>query len=81
MADPVGPDNDAWIAGAVAEPAVVVVAGWGARADSVRVWTVLDLVGGTPLFCWGRIVSGQARHPLYLPASTPLVGYAAAGLA
>lgn len=81
VAHPVGPDNDAWIAGAVAEPAAVVVAGWGARADPVRVSTVLDLVRGTPLFCWGRTVGGQPRHPLYLPTATPLVGYGAAGSA
>ncbi len=72
VADPVGPDNDAWIAGAVAEPAAVVVAGWGARADPVRVSTVLDLVRGTPLFCWGPHRRRSAAAPAVSAGDHPV---------
>lgn len=76
-ADPVGPDNDAWIAAAAAEPAAVVVAGWGARADPIRVRTVLGLLGDSQLFCLGRTAGGAPRHPLYLPVTASLAGYPA----
>lgn len=80
VADPVGPDNDAWIAAAVAEPGAVVVAGWGARADSRRVRAVMGLLGDYPLFCLGLTAGGGPRHPLYLPATAALTRFPTADI-
>lgn len=75
--DPVGPDNNAFIAAAVAEPAAVVVAGWGAHADRKRVRSVMGWLEAD-LFCLGRTAGGGPRHPLYLPATASLVPFDAA---
>lgn len=73
--DPVGPDNDKHIVQAATRDGVVVCA-WGAhklttrRAD--RVLAVLRAEEITPR-CLGTTKAGHPRHPLYVPASTPLV--------
>lgn len=76
-ADPIGPDNDAWIRAAVrAAAGGPVAAAWGARAESARVLAVLELLTSCclqhPLQCLGTTAAGHPRHPLYLPARTPL---------
>lgn len=74
-ADPVGPENDAAIARAALE-AGLIVAAWGGhdtrgRADHVlsilRDWNVVR--------CLGTTKGGHPRHPLYVPAKTPLTDY------
>lgn len=76
-ADPVGPDNDSWIRTAVRAAADgPVVLAWGARAEPARAQAVLELLAGIlgqhPLQCLGTTAAGHPRHPLYLPATTPL---------
>jgi len=90
--DPVGPDNDKWIAGLAedlflswyldGEKPVPVVAAWGANplADA-RVPRILELLHGVPLACLGVTASGAPRHPLYVRADAPLVPYIPAGAA
>ena len=76
-ADPVGPGNDAWILRA-ALAADLVVAAWGGHGVLFdRGDRVAGLLGaaGVSLSCWGRVVSGEPRHPLYLPAGTALGPY------
>lgn len=70
-ADPVGPENDAWLSG-LARCRGTVVAAWGAngrllnRADRAR--HLLPAV----MWCLGRNQDGSPRHPLYVPAAQPL---------
>lgn len=80
--DPVGPDNDRWIAGAARGVAdmvanVPVAVAWGASPlAAARVPAVLALLGGLPLACLGTTRKGQPRHPLYVRADAPLVPWA-----
>jgi hypothetical protein len=82
--DPVGPDNAAAIAEALAR-ADLVVAGWGecrtvrphARAMR-RILRARRRAAPGPVVCLGLNADGSPRHPLYLPADTPRVPYAAA---
>lgn len=70
--DPVGPDNDQWIA-KYATGADVVVA-WGAyRHERIsQVAKMLEEVTGGRLRCLGTTKSGEPRHPLYVHGDTPL---------
>ncbi|MFG1846697.1 DUF1643 domain-containing protein [Micromonospora carbonacea] len=73
--DPVGPDNDAVIVDWLGRLSGPVVAAWGVHATyRGRDAQVADLVraAGRPLVCLGVTKGGQPRHPLYVPASTPL---------
>ncbi len=82
-ADPVGPENDAWLK-RLAEEAEVILCAWGAHADEQRVFDVVSFLpreklhtfttldGSGPWMTKGGAVQPQPRHPLYIPAS---VGY------
>ena len=73
--DPVGPDNDKWlrreflIADSIGAP---VVAAWGVNAHEDRVRAVTALPGAHRMVCLGRAKDGAPRHPLYMPADSPL---------
>lgn len=76
--DPVGEENDRrlrnlleWAAGV----GVPVVAAWGTNAKPERVRAVLDMPGAHNLRCLGTTAAGAPRHPLYVPADTPLTPY------
>ena len=77
VADPTGPENDAWIT-AAAETADLVVAAWGTHAAPDRAAAVLRLLGCARVRCLGRTKGGHPRHPLYVPARTPLEVYRSA---
>lgn len=63
-ADPVGPENDVHIAGAVRRAAVVVVA-WGTQGAYLgRDRAVLGTLIGRELLSVGRTKDGHPRHPL-----------------
>jgi hypothetical protein len=70
FADPVGPENDAWLR-KLQKRAHNVVAAWGnggrlyGRSDQV-------LKKLRSLSCFGVTSLGEPRHPLYLAANTPL---------
>lgn len=75
VSDPVGPDNDAWIAGECAKVDTVVAA-WGAHGKSDRVSRVLSLIRRCrDVMCLGMTQAGAPKHPLYLPNETELVEY------
>jgi len=72
--DPVGPDNDKWLAIDPGSADGPVVAAWGAHPmAAARVPRVLELLRGVPLTCLGVTASGAPRHPLYVRAGAPLI--------
>lgn len=75
-ADPVGPDNDAYVAETcAASEAGAVVAAWGAHPLArARAGDVLS-IAGRDINCLGLTGSGYPRHPLYVPAKQPRVTY------
>jgi hypothetical protein len=78
--DPVGPDNDRWIAAHIREGGDIVAA-WGSVRGMLR--DRAELVasrlseGPGRLLCLGRTVGGHPRHPLYVPYSQGLEPYRA----
>lgn len=77
--DPVGPDNNAWLAAHLQAAALPVVAAWGASARADRVRRVLDLVGDVDWRCLGTTKAGYPRHPLYVPGVQPLLPFGPPG--
>ena len=70
-ADPVGRANDAWLR-RLAEDAGIIVTAWGNHGTwQQRDEVVLSLLP-RPRHHLGLTRHGQPRHPLYLPAATPL---------
>lgn len=69
--DPVGPENDRVLRGALrrcAQTGSSAVFAWGAQAEAWRVETVADMARGLlrlKLFHLGLTKDGQPRHPLY----------------
>lgn len=75
--DPVGPDNDRWIAHVAARSSRVVCAWSSWVEDLARLPTLLAALrparGRTVALGYTRL--GQPRHPLYLPADLEPVPY------
>lgn len=70
--DPVGPDNDAAIAMALALSSRTILA-WGNHGEHLgRDRVVLAQCRGSDLAVLGLTGTGQPRHPLYLPKGTRL---------
>lgn len=69
--DPVGPDNDAVLAGLTG----TVIAGWGNHARLARVAAALELMSA--LHALGINRGGQPRHPLYVHGDAQLVRWPA----
>ena len=72
--DPVGPDNDRFLA--MHAKALVVVAAWGAHQMAAgRAREVSDRLAaaGVRLMCLGTTADGHPRHPLYVRSDAPLV--------
>lgn len=75
--DPVGPNNDNTIEGAIGRCDIAICA-WGAhpmagsRARSVR---ALLRQHRPAVFCLGKTKSGAPKHPLYVKTGTPLETY------
>lgn len=66
--DPVGRDNDRWLA-EIAAGAGLVVAAWGVHGTHLeRDRRLLDRLG--TLHCLGVTQAGHPRHPLYVRADT-----------
>lgn len=81
-ADPVGPENDATLRRHFGGGDVVrVVAAWGANValERERVIERIAAAARRPLHCLGRTKFGFPRHPLYVPAATPLEPWSFAG--
>lgn len=78
--DPVGPQNDEFLAtffGMAASYRYPIIAAWGAHARPDRVAQVLQIPGAERLQALGVTKAGAPRHPLYLRADvrpTPWLG-------
>lgn len=77
-ADPIGPDNDAYLRQIIGE-ADVLIPCWGARGKlpprlRPRLATVRDMLvaSGKPIVVFGLTASGDPLHPLTLAYETPL---------
>ena len=88
--DPVGPGNDAWLAGLTEDmgvshavyvnPLRPVMLAWGAHPlAAARVPAVLELLAGLPLACLGTTKSGAPRHPARLSNDVPVVPWTPPG--
>ncbi len=78
-ADPVGRDNDFYLADAAVESNISgapLIAAWGALAGVARAERARRLLGHR-LSCLGLTKSGAPRHPLYLAANSALRPFAA----
>jgi hypothetical protein len=73
--DPIGPENDVWLAQIAARsyPHPIVCA-WGVNAKDAHVASVVDRLykSGVRLVCLGRTKGGAPRHPLYVKGDRPL---------
>jgi len=78
-ADPIGPENDAYIEQAIRGADIHIVA-WGPLSKLPKplrnrwrsVVEVLSRAVAKPM-CWGTALDGHPRHPLTLAYATPLV--------
>jgi hypothetical protein len=72
--DPIGPDNNAALAEAARQADQILLAwgNWGSLGDRDR--TVLNLLAPHQVKwrCLGHNLTGQPRHPLYVPGSISL---------
>ena len=74
--DPVGPENDRWLADMARWCAPNILVGWGANGIFLdRDAAVKRLLRNYDLKCLGRTKNGQPRHPLYIAAKTELESY------
>ncbi len=77
-ADPVGPENDRYLAAAAACAADIMVA-WGEHGAFQQrdraVLSLLKLQSARPLWCLGMGRNGCPRHPVRLPRNVPRVPY------
>jgi hypothetical protein len=64
---PIGPQNDAVLAAAIAT-AGVAIAAWGCHGQD-RAARLVELAGARPLHCLAVNRDGSPRHPLYVPAA------------
>ncbi|MDN7862324.1 DUF1643 domain-containing protein [Burkholderia multivorans] len=73
-ADPVGPDNDAYLRTFASEYGDVVCA-WGANARPDRVTAVVEILrdAGARLWRLGTTKDGSPRRPLYVRSDQPLI--------
>lgn len=74
-ADPIGPDNDAWLI-RLAQQSTAAVAAWGNHGAFMN--RGQEVAARFPkLRCLGLTKRGQPRHPLYVPADASLVATSA----
>lgn len=71
--DPVGPENDYYFTRIPPEQKIIAAWGaWGKGNYLNRASTVAELLRDRPIFCLGRTVTGQPKHPVRLAAATKL---------
>lgn len=80
-ADPIGPENDRWLA-RLCDQAQRIVIAWGAHPKAqaraeVAMRHVIDRHPYKRPFCLGATKSGAPRHPLYVPGDFEPIEFAA----
>lgn len=74
-ADPVGPDNDMYLAALIREHETIVCA-WGANAKPERIAQVRKMFNrNSRPMCLGTTKDGAPRHPLYVRGDQPLIDW------
>lgn len=72
--DPIGPRNDEILRHHAADTgSLFTVAAWGIHGEPTRVAEVAAIF--PRLECLGRNKDGSPKHPLYLPATAPLIPF------
>lgn len=72
-ADPIGPQNDAWLR-QLSDDASCVVAAWGVGGKHLnRGLQVMEMIGA--MDCLGHTKDGFPRHPLYIKADIERVDF------
>lgn len=80
-ADPIGPENGAWLDELVARQVAAkqpIVLGWGVLGDfnlRGKTWARKAAKAGADLGCLGTTAAGCPRHPLYIPGEEALRPY------
>lgn len=75
VVDSVGPENTTYLQQAI-ERAHIIICAWGThKCIGKRDLELLQLLEGKEVYCLGYTKYGMPRHPLYVPASTPLLRY------
>ncbi|MGH2486465.1 MAG: DUF1643 domain-containing protein [Ktedonobacterales bacterium] len=78
--DPIGPENDRYIAEAATRATGIVVA-WGEHGGYLgrdrAILALLSAHSAQPLYCLGVVRNGRPRHPLYAAGNSSLVEYRA----
>lgn len=73
--DPIGPENDRAITAAI-EGAYRIIVAWGNNGTiGDRAKSVLRLLEGHQLWCFGQTKAGQPKFPRALPKYLPLQAY------
>lgn len=74
--DPRGPENQGYIERAIGE-ASIAVAAWGSFLwqNRRRLYPTPFVLDSDLLLCLGTTKTGEPRHPLYVKADQPLVGW------
>lgn len=74
--DPIGPENDDWIA-TLCNEADCKIAAWGASVHAApeRVQEVAFMLDHDTVFCLGLTAEGHPKHPLYVPADVAAIDY------
>ncbi|WP_175946699.1 DUF1643 domain-containing protein [Burkholderia pyrrocinia] len=83
-ADPIGPENDRYLAEIIAE-ADILVPMWGrtskvpaALRDRFNTVALMLMAAGKPVRIFGRTADGDPKHPLMLAYETPLIDWSQA---
>lgn len=75
-ADPVGPENNGHMWAAMATADGPIIAAWGAHGVFMdRDKDFCRLIDGKAIYCLGKTMRGQPKHPLYIKADQPLIGF------
>jgi hypothetical protein len=72
--DPIGAENDGHIWAAMANADGPIIAAWGAHGVFMdRDKDFRRLIDDKAIYCLGKTMRGQPKHPLYIKADQPLI--------
>lgn len=77
--DPIGPENRQHLEQIISEADILIPCWGGRKKVPSLLWTYFDemlellQLSGKPVHCLGKTMSGDPKHPLFVPYSTLLV--------